>query len=66
MNKKSNIVDSTVQGNASDETATKVIKTKITLSITPEDSDLVKMYALKNHTTVSNLLHEWIRENCEI
>ena len=39
-------------------------KTKITLSITQEDSDTVKMYALRNHTTVSNLLHEWIAEKC--
>lgn len=39
-------------------------KTKITLSITPVDSDRVKMYALRNHTTVSDLLHEWIEEKC--
>ena len=40
------------------------VKKKITLSITQEDSDAVKMYALKNHTTVSDLLHEWIAEKC--
>lgn len=40
-------------------------KKKITLSITQEDSDAVKMYALKNHTTVSDLLHEWILTNCK-
>ena len=40
-------------------------KKKITLSITQEDSDAVKMYALKNHTTVSDLLHEWIQINCQ-
>ena len=43
----------------------KAPKTKITLSITQEDSEKVKIYALKNHTTVSNLLHEWIAEKCE-
>lgn len=41
------------------------VKKKITLSITQEDSDAVKMYALKNHTTVSDLLHEWILTNCQ-
>ena len=40
-------------------------KKKITLSITREDSDAVKMYALKNHTTVSDLLHEWIQIHCQ-
>ena len=50
----------TISG-ASKETA----KKKITLSITQEDSDAVKMYALKNHTTVSDLLHEWIQINCQ-
>lgn len=44
--------------------STKVVKTKITLSITQEDSEKVKIYALKNHTTVSDLLHEWIVEKC--
>lgn len=42
----------------------KIAKTKITLSITQEDSEKVKIYALKNHTTVSDLLHEWIQEKC--
>ena len=46
-------------------TSEKVVKTKITLSITQEDSDTVKMYALKNHTTVSDLFHEWIQINCQ-
>ena len=50
-----------VTGGASD----KVAKTKITLSITQEDSEKVKIFALKNHTTVSDLLHEWIAEKCE-
>ena len=39
-------------------------KYKITLSITQEDSEKVKIFALKNHTTVSDLLHEWIVEKC--
>ena len=50
-----------VTGGASDKAA----KTKITLSITQEDSEKVKIFALKNHTTVSDLLHEWIAEKCE-
>lgn len=49
-----------VTGGASDKAA----KTKITLSITQEDSEKVKIFALKNHTTVSDLLHEWIVEKC--
>ena len=49
-----------VTGGASDKAA----KTKITLSITQEDSEKVKIFALKNHTTVSDLLHEWIAEKC--
>jgi len=43
----------------------KVEKTKITLSITQEDCLAVKMYALKQHTTVSELLHAWIILHCE-
>ena len=76
MAKKGNIFDSAVQareqeqakvtaavtGTASEKKAKP--KPKITLSITEEDSFKVKMYALKNHTTVSDLLHEWIEEKC--
>ena len=68
MTKKTTAFDSTNQARervtvsgASKETA----KKKITLSITQEDSDAVKMYALKNHTTVSDLLHEWIQKYCQ-
>ena len=76
MAKKGNIFDSAVKARVQEQeqitaavtgiapASTKVAKTKITLSITPEDSDLVKMYALKNHTTVSDLLHEWIQRDC--
>lgn len=75
MAKKGNIFDSAVQTRVQEQekiTAAvtsvapnkKVAKTKITLSITQEDSDIVKMHALKNHTTVSDLLHEWIQEKC--
>ena len=76
MAKKGNIFDSAVQAREQEQeklTAAvtggsmsgKVTKTKITLSITQEDADTVKMYALKNHTTVSDLLHEWIQEKCD-
>ena len=68
MTKKTTAFDSSNQAHeqatvngAPKETA----KKKITLSITQEDSDAVKMYALKNHTTVSDLLHEWIQEYCQ-
>ncbi|MBQ6389586.1 MAG: hypothetical protein IJH90_08155 [Mogibacterium sp.] len=68
MVKKTNAFDLTNQASeqatvsgAPKETA----KKKITLSITQEDSDAVKMYALKNHTTVSDLLHEWIQKYCQ-
>ena len=76
MAKKGNIFDSAVKARVQEQeqitaavtgtapSTNKVAKTKITLSITPEDSDLVKMYALKNHTTVSDLLHEWIQRDC--
>lgn len=39
-------------------------KDRITLSITGEDKLLVKRYALEHNTTVSDLLHNWIQENC--
>lgn len=72
MAKKGNIFDSAVHAReqeqakvtgAAVEKAAKT-KTKITLSITQEDSEKVKIFALKNHTTVSDLLHEWIAEKC--
>lgn len=37
---------------------------KITLSITEEDRERVKLYAIKKKTTVSELLHTWIGEYC--
>ena len=40
-------------------------KDKITLSITDEDKLIVKKYALEHKTTVSDLLHIWIQENCK-
>ena len=36
----------------------------ITLSILEKDKELVKVYALQNHITVSELLHNWIQEKC--
>ena len=60
LEKEQETFDSTVSG-APKASA----KKKITLSITQEDTDAVKMYALKNHTTVSDLLHEWIQINCQ-
>ena len=68
MAKKTNAFDSANQ--ALDKTTVsgapkEPAKKKITLSITQEDSDAVKMYALKNHTTVSDLLHEWIQIYCQ-
>ena len=74
MVKKGNIFDSVVQAREQEQekltaavtgaTSEKKAKLKITLSITEEDSITVKMYAIKNHTTVSDLLHEWIAEKC--
>lgn len=68
MAKKTTAFDSTNQAReqaALSGTSKETAKKKITLSITQEDSDAVKMYALKNHTTVSDLLHEWIQEYCQ-
>lgn len=74
MTKKGNIFDSGVQTREQEQgnftaavTGTapeKAAKTKITLSITQEDSETVKIFALKNRTTVSDLLHDWIAEKC--
>ena len=74
MAKKGNIFDSAVQAREQEQakvtaavtgaTSEKKAKPKITLSITEEDSIKVKTYAIKNHTTVSDLLHEWIVEKC--
>lgn len=68
MAKKTTAFDSTNQARERvtvSGTPKETAKKKITLSITQEDSDAVKMYALKNHTTVSDLLHEWIQEYCQ-
>ena len=75
MAKKGNIFDSAVQAREQEQakvtaavtgtSVEKTAKTKITLSITQEDSEKVKIFALKNHTTVSDLLHEWIAEKCK-
>ena len=39
-------------------------RSTITLSILEKDKELVKVYALQNHITVSELLHNWIQEKC--
>lgn len=39
--------------------------TTITLAISREDKQLVKAYAISKHTTVSDLLHQWIQNNCK-
>ena len=39
--------------------------TTITLAISKEDKARVKAWAARNSTTVSDLLHKWIEENCE-
>lgn len=74
MARKGTIFDSAVQAREQEQeklttavtgaTSEKKAKPKITLSITEEDSITVKTYAIKNHTTVSDLLHEWIAEKC--
>ena len=74
MAKIGNIFDSAVQAREQEQAKVtaavtgaaveKAAKTQITLSITQEDSEKVKIFALKNHTTVSDLLHEWIVEKC--
>lgn len=38
--------------------------TTITLSISAADKQRVKAYAFANSVTVSDLLHQWIMENC--
>lgn len=74
MARKGTIFDSVVQAREQGQekltaavtgaTSEKKAKPKITLSITEEDSITVKTYAIKNHTTVSDVLHEWIAEKC--
>lgn len=44
--------------------APKSNKTTITLSISNADKSKVKQYALAHGTTVSDLLHDWIEQNC--
>lgn len=39
--------------------------TTITLSISKEDKVKVKSYAAKNSKAVSDLLHQWIEDNCK-
>lgn len=74
MAKKGNMFDTAVQAREQEqEKITAAVigaseqtpkKTKITLSITQEDSEKVKIFALKNHTTVSDMFHDWITEKC--
>lgn len=40
--------------------------TTITMSISREDKILLKMYALKNCTTSSDILHGWIQRFCKV
>ena len=39
-------------------------KKHFTLSIPEEDILLVKIYAIRKQTTVSQVFHEWIRQYC--
>ena len=40
-------------------------KTKLTLSITPEDKIKLKIIAAKKQKSISAMLHEWIENNVE-
>lgn len=40
-------------------------RTTITLSISKADKMRVKLYATRERTTVSELLHRWIEEHCD-
>lgn len=40
-------------------------KTTMTLAITINHRDKIKLFAMKNHTTVSELFMQWIDENCK-
>ncbi len=35
---------------------------KITLAIDEDDKDFIRIYAIQNHTTTSDLLHGWISD----
>lgn len=37
----------------------------MTLAITANHRDKIKLYAMQNHTTVSELFMQWIDENCK-
>ena len=37
----------------------------MTLAITSNHRDKIKLYAMQNHTTVSELFMQWIDENCK-
>ena len=37
---------------------------KMTFSISPTDRILIKTFAIRNNLTVSDLIHQWIVENC--
>ena len=37
----------------------------MTLAITANHRDKIKLYAIQNHTTVSELFMQWIDENCK-
>ena len=39
-------------------------KKHITLSVPEEDILKVKIYAMKKHTNVSHLFHEWVQKHC--
>ena len=39
--------------------------TTITLCISREDKALIRMLAEKNEASISDLLHQWIREHCK-
>lgn len=38
---------------------------RISISMTPEERELVRAYAQNQGATVSGLVRKWIRENCK-
>lgn len=40
-------------------------RSKLTLSITPEDKKTLKTFAVDQDKTVAQVIREWIKQNCQ-
>ena len=63
--KKREQIQDSKEARATTTAAQRQKRIRISVSLTEKEHELVQRYAFENGTTVSGLIQQWIRENCD-